>query len=645
MQGHDRKRAQSIRDTLGGSPLALRPSQNATAYSKSFNLVVCGFTDYQHDGFGFTDFLAYCTLLGKKNVGGTFLSCFDVDKYFGHLSVNNINDIKFGLLKNGQHILSFDRFQLTKRKPFWEDVKPADLKARVLKEIARMASEATPGDVVNIILEGHGNTAGEIKLGQHFLNSWDFARALDDFVSGVQVNAINNACHSGIFVDTIKAQNTHHRYIASACKLDETSVAVPRSASNRCRGSRYEQAWVQSFAKIDVHGTPFPEDEAPKTVQEHEQYIIDNIHRNFSKKLDTGKTQEPQYWVYSDEALATAVEDMIFRDKIDVLYDPQITSRRRRIEWPSMNPDMIKILSKAKAPIQSVPDDVKEEAIKLLDEEVSRCDADGGVRCDMAIFDYWPPHNKNHNLSRIGDVLTTLYYRARLQSAFLDTFSMLVDRGFVCPHSLAKPVRMHNTTPATVAVAMLLSTFEYVVKEMEYGNSMEGRPHKLWEDSFLEEPIDWLATMIVRGCADIEQLFETIKASKFLGNVDETALQAYKRAPLKLIACDPNERACLSMPTPDFGFWLPHGLGNVSDEEMDLQIYSSVQRFNKIERVFKKFFQVPDYLLLAEEQQGQYMDTHGAEFGGQLGIYLRMKSDYRRASSHTTASTGTDVHS
>ena len=83
---------------------------NTTANSKSFNLIVCGFTNYEHDGFGFADFLAYCTTFGKKNVDGTFLSCFDVDKHFGHLSFSNIKHIKFGLLKNGQHILSFDRF-------------------------------------------------------------------------------------------------------------------------------------------------------------------------------------------------------------------------------------------------------------------------------------------------------------------------------------------------------------------------------------------------------------------------------------------------------------------------------------------------------------------------------------------------------
>jgi hypothetical protein len=45
-----------------------------------------------------------------------------------------------------------------------------------------------------------------------------------------------------------------------------------------------------------------------------------------------GTAVEPKF--YSSEPIngMTAVEEMIFRDKIDVCYDPRYAARRRRIE-------------------------------------------------------------------------------------------------------------------------------------------------------------------------------------------------------------------------------------------------------------------------------------------------------------------------
>jgi hypothetical protein len=525
------------------------------------------------------------------------------------------------------------------REPFWEDVKPGELKARMLKEISTMAIKAKPGDVVNIIIECHGSTFGEMRIGSNSLSSWEFARALDAFSPGVQVNAINTACHSGLLVDTIQARNTQDRYIASACSRNEVTFSTPRSASGRHRGSRYEQAWVQSFAKLDIHGRPQEEDTAPKTLREHEEYIVNTIHRNFSMPRE----QTPQYWTSSNIALDTAIEDMILRDKIDVLYDPRTTARRRRIEWPSLNPDMLKSVTNAQN--RGGSPEFKQEAIELLEEELSKGDPNSCVPCDAAVYFDWPPYYKHNELKNLGDLLTVLYWRGRLQSACLDVFTMLVDRGFVSISNLAKPYNIHTGTDATTAVALLLSTFEAVVKEEAYVFDLDNKPHSLWEGQFMMEPINWLATMIVRGCANIQQLFDCIIDSKFLGGIDETALEKFKTEgiamfemigmtfnPLLEIVCNPNERVATTVQKPDFGFWLPHGLGDLLAEEYWLGIYDCVRRFNRIERVYKKFFGIPDDELLTEEEQAAYIDTHREEYPGNFGRYLRMKHNFRIAS-------------
>src|SRR5580698_9796505 len=43
-----------------------------------------------------------------------------------------------------------------------------------------------------------------------------------------------------------------------------------------------------------------------------------------------------QYYIEPND-LTRLVEQIVFREKIDVLYDPAITSSRRRIEYPSLD--------------------------------------------------------------------------------------------------------------------------------------------------------------------------------------------------------------------------------------------------------------------------------------------------------------------
>jgi hypothetical protein len=69
---------------------------------------------------------------------------------------------------------------------------------------------------------------------------------------------------------------------------------------------------------------------------------------------------------------------MVFRDKIDVLYNPYVTARRRRIEWPIMNPEMLnKVVAEARK--QGVPGVVKQEAIQLLNYVALKPDANSSL--------------------------------------------------------------------------------------------------------------------------------------------------------------------------------------------------------------------------------------------------------------------------
>lgn len=53
---------------------------------------------------------------------------------------------------------------------------------------------------------------------------------------------------------------------------------------------------------------------------------------------------DPQSYTSSPADGIAAVEEMIFHDKMDIVYDPKVCSRRCRIEWPSGDPAIRDIL-------------------------------------------------------------------------------------------------------------------------------------------------------------------------------------------------------------------------------------------------------------------------------------------------------------
>ena len=50
-----------------------------------------------------------------------------------------------------------------------------------------------------------------------------------------------------------------------------------------------------------------------------------------------------QSCLWAGQLLTQLVEDMVFRDKVDLLYDPKVVSSRRRIEYPSLDDQVMKI--------------------------------------------------------------------------------------------------------------------------------------------------------------------------------------------------------------------------------------------------------------------------------------------------------------
>lgn len=566
---------------------------------KSYNLVVCGAVNPQNDGFIFSDFLGFSMALKQKGVGGDFWSCFPLDEHLLHLASLKppITDIKFGKFgpNHDQALHTYTKFQHTHRERWWKAVGRQVLKDDILAWIAEKARLANSGDVVNIIIESHGSQGGGIRLGEYRLYPPHFAAALRDFKDEVQVNVITGVCYGSLLVKAIRADGQYYRYIQAAEDSGTPAYGMSRSVSGRVRNSRFSQAVCVSLAQMylqEVH------QDQKMSVGQYELSVKDQMMRNITPNF---QVTNPSSYHGSPTSLTSHVNTMIFRDSVDVLYDPALTHRRRRIEWPSLNLNLRQtILHSATRAPPSQTTITKTKA--LLDEEFAKCDVNSPLAADDPAMTYY--YYKEHR-EDYGPLLKLLYWRGRQQSAIFDCFQQLCMRNFVQAGNVSLPMNIVSSTESVLNLASLLACFEGPLQVQDEATKVE------LDGEEFDLPLRWLATMIVRSSADITRLLENILAMRYLGDLNERAFAEYKEYRLSdTITCDSKAQACKPCRPNQFGFWLPHGIRITSQEEMAEDLLACIAVFNRIEECYQEWFGLAPGDLLTEKEQSTYLDAN-----------------------------------
>lgn len=604
-RGGGLNRSRSHRDKKKVYPQELAaPAQAKQA--TSFYLVVCGATEAT-DHWIFSDFMGFCFLLKQKGVGGDFLNCLDLDQCFGLLSLENVSTIAFGQLKDKKApLLRYSRFQYVNREYFFKQIDPELILGEVAAWVKEKAGIAVPGDVINIIIECHGSEKG-LRVGANRLTPEDSKKMCEKFVQGVQVNFITGACHSGVFTEAIGNDSQKNRWIVASSSAVSTATAYARSLSNRTRNSRFSQAFVQSLSRIVIPGIHH----VPQlTITDHNKFMKEETYRSISGSApnDPAKNQYQSYIEPDD--LTQLVEQIVFREKIDVLYDPAITSSRRRIEYPTLDNKILPVFlerfdtSKPKHP---EPEKVKNELRMIIAEEKKHCDPNEYLPSfEVGVFEDW--WYKEDTPYHYGEVLKLFYWRGRIQNAVKDVFHTLLSRGLISAAGLTQPISLGAYNKEATHLAVLLSCFKGATGRMTHtANCSYGL--------YFEDPIDWLSIVILRGFeAPIHDILDTIMMSKFLGELDEEAFQkCVDDTPYALMKeYTPNPSVCLGKPKPHkecaWGFWLPYQLQtndlSVVAEEFD----AGRKRFNAIEKCFRDWFGLKQEELVLEEEQAEYFE-------------------------------------
>lgn len=221
------------------------------------HLVVCGVTDDINNVYLFGDFLGFTSALREQDppVNGTFLNCFNLDKYFNE---TDFPDVKFGrtcfeVPTNEEkrdctdEIAIYTRFDYTHQTRWWEQLTAVEFAAvvdRVLEWIEKQVSILNTGDVITVILIENAFTRGGVQLGGKILDPSQLASVCSRAPFGAQINIIVKACCSDRIKKVFKVMNQRDVYAHTLPADDEHSSSDTRSLSGRNRNSLFGAAYM-----------------------------------------------------------------------------------------------------------------------------------------------------------------------------------------------------------------------------------------------------------------------------------------------------------------------------------------------------------------------------------------------------------------
>lgn len=524
----------------------LSPDLGQPAFKKStHHLVVCGAENAVKDIWLFGDFLGFVDALKKSNppINGHFVNCYPVGEYF---NTTGLKDIKFGRRKemgdNGwdsdYQIAIYTRWQYEHRELWWEQVRRElwpTAKDEVLRWMENKAQDAKPGSIVTIILIGHGDENG-IYIGGKPLNPSNLAAVCAKFQTNVQINLVIKACSSGAFAKAFRIVGLTNLYLHTSSKDEaEKSYSDRRSVSGRLRNSLFGAAFVETL------GLMKDEDEI-WTLEKQKQKVEAGVS---GPLVPPAKISHPQ--VVSDSSAKRLMWDILSRDYVDVSFN-QASTNARRVLTPS-NHALRSLSSTSHPPMQSYT-----AAEVILSEEMGLIDTNYSEPADVGVTEMYfslQKFPKGKKLEVLRDLIVVLKYRFNLQERVFIVAESFMALGLLSYKAIVMPMGLSQPTNSVSAVMDGLRCFECLERATNVNEGGFGIT--------FDAPVMWLATVIVRSCTDWTRILDLLVTIPILGPLNRTrATQVCVRRPRFTI--NPNEAQVEDVISPEFGFWLPHGL-------------------------------------------------------------------------------------
>ena len=542
-------------------------------------LVVCGVKNV-NDLWMFGNFLGFCRLFKTMGYHEQFWSCYPVRDFF---ATSKYKNIKFGGTPGDwTPIQVYSKHNFENREEFWTDYDMTHcslMVGHIFNYIDDMAQRLVAGDKFTIVLIAHGNEQG-VKVGGVHLRYDALAQRLDQFRQGVHINIVLQACKSGAFIEKIQARNQPNRFAHTAAS-NQNSFSERRAPSDRNRNSPFSGAFLSS---LDM-----ARDGREWSMQDHTRLVLDE-----GRSGPTTPQTTPEH--YTTTQLHDAFIDVMFNDYVDLSFTQARHSVRRILTPPSP------AYTPQQFTVGQISEDDLDYAVKEIEKELDLIDTVQVHQEDQSILqDFFgaqsyrntPKHQRytGSSYTYSGAILSHIQemrWRFRMQENFYLAVNALSHKRLLRLDKLNKPVNWSVMPRERSVLDQILGCFD--LGEQCLTREPAG-PGKYCPGSF-DAPVEWLATLILRCCTNVELTFEMLMTMKLLGEVNMEELQEVDRAEITIQEDRPEIHPIHYTLKPVYCFWLPISFGGQHDLDF---AKTWLTRYMRVKDLYEKYFGVGNW--------------------------------------------------
>jgi hypothetical protein len=243
--------------------------------------------------------------------------------------------------------------------------------------------------------------------------------------------------------------------------------------------------------------------------------------------------------------------DIMDRDYVDVTFS-QAPVRARRVLTPQN--ESLPLLRQPMRKINNITAAEFEAASEVISCEMSLVETDYPEHGDFDVTERWFTRkhvSPQYKAKAIVQVAQALAYRFKIQEQFLVVAAHLICTDLLSIDALYTPMDLFRYSPSVQTVLEALQCFLFGQECMDYSSDVLGQQ--------FEAPARWLATVIVRSCADWTRMLNWLCTIQLLGTPDIDRIRKLSDKVLKLTV-NPKELESKEVEPRQFGFWLPEGV-------------------------------------------------------------------------------------
>ncbi|BDD56813.1 hypothetical protein MAP00_002233 [Monascus purpureus] len=189
----------------------------------------------------------------------------------------------------------------------------------------------------------------------------------------------------------------------------------------------------------------------------------------------------------------------------------------------------------------------------MISSEIALINLDWCARGDEAVTTEWctlsrlPPEKRPESL---GEIAYITWCRWKVQERIFCVAEELIRVGLVSLDAIYAPVNLWEATPSVASVMAALECYTILRSCMDYEERICGT-------DFIQ-PVQWLATLIVRSCADWTSIINRLSTIPVLDELDSELASRVGQG-LRKFTVNPDEGKEALVETPAYCFGFPMG--------------------------------------------------------------------------------------